>query len=165
MPYPIYMTGQNLNSLVLACGHNANSLGWRDLLLLQNFNWLSPHLKKMVSLYMAGLQRFPSFYQEGMIDLNIESFGTVNNKNPFVPNFYQKVHSLHCLLFREFALLPRIQLGNNLLSVQQDMQLGVFFLNPREKAGIVTLLGGVIILHSPNPCQSESAAQVEFRIP
>lgn len=46
MPYPIYMTGQNLNSLVLACGHNANSLGWRDLLLLQNFNWLSPHLKK-----------------------------------------------------------------------------------------------------------------------
>lgn len=29
MPYPIYMTGQNSNSLVLACGHNANSLGWR----------------------------------------------------------------------------------------------------------------------------------------
>lgn len=44
------------------------------------------------------------------------------------------------------------------------MQLGVLFFNPREKAGIVTHLGGVIILHRPNPCQSEAAAQVEFRI-
>lgn len=44
------------------------------------------------------------------------------------------------------------------------MPLGVFFFNPREKAGLVTLLGGVIILHSPNPCQNQSTAQVEFKI-
>lgn len=59
MPYPIYMTGQNLNSLVLACGHNANSQDWRDLLLLQNFKWLSPHVTKMGSLHTARLWSFP----------------------------------------------------------------------------------------------------------
>lgn len=44
------------------------------------------------------------------------------------------------------------------------MWLGVFFFNPREKAGIVTLLGKGDNPTEPNPCQSESAAQVEFRI-
>lgn len=44
------------------------------------------------------------------------------------------------------------------------MQLGIFFFNPRDKAGIVTFVGGVIILPSPNPRQSKSAAQVEFTI-
>lgn len=44
------------------------------------------------------------------------------------------------------------------------MRLGVSFFNPKEKAGIVALLGRGDNPTEPNLCQSESATQVEFRI-
>lgn len=44
------------------------------------------------------------------------------------------------------------------------MWLSVSLFNPKEKAGIVALLGRGDNPTAPNPCQSESATQVEFGI-
>lgn len=66
----------------------------------------------MGSLYTAGLGRFASLYLEGMTNLNIESFGTVNNKPPFLPSLLESA-SLHLVLSGEFALLPDTQLGSS----------------------------------------------------
>lgn len=82
------------------------------------------------------------------VGLSVESFGIANNRNTSVSNFYWKVHFLHLLLSIQFAFLTRILLGSNFVSVS-TYALGVFFYNLREKEGLVTLLGGVIILHSP----------------
>lgn len=67
MPYPIYMTGQNLNSLVLACGHNANSLDWRDLVLLQNFNWFHLIFKKWAHSTQLGYSGFLPYVRRGQV--------------------------------------------------------------------------------------------------
>lgn len=123
MPYPIYMTGQNLNSLVLACGHNANSLGWRGLLLLQNFNWLSPRVKKMGAICTAGVQ---SSLLVLVGDNWPKSFGIVNNSNTFVSSFYWKVHSFH-LFFKECAFLTSMQLENNFIVCVSEYAVGCWF--------------------------------------